>query len=259
MSDSVVFQREGAVAILSLNRPEVLNALNEEMLLALQQLVRQAGEDRAVRAVLLQANGRGFCAGADLGVKRRADGPTPGDNLRRLYHPVTEGLRAMPKPVVVAVNGIAAGAGMSLALAGDILVAGESAAFAQSFTRIGLVPDAGSSWLLPRAVGEMRARALAMLGKKIDAAEAQRCGLVWEVVPDDRLQATALALAHELAAMPTQALAGVKQLYAGTLSRDLHAQLELEADLQTTAVASADFREGVAAFLEKRKPVFKGL
>lgn len=258
MSDSVLLRREGAVAILTLNRPEVLNALDEDMLLALGRLVRQLAGDSSVRALLLQAHGRGFCAGADLAVDRGAEPPPAGETLRRLYHPIVQALRAMPKPVVVAVNGIAAGAGMSLAMAGDILVAGESAVFAQSFTRVGLVPDAGSSWLLPRAVGEMRARALALLGRKIGAAEAQRCGLVWEVVADDRLQACALELANELAAMPTQALAGVKRLYQGTLSRDLATQMEVEADLQTAAAASADFREGVCAFLEKRKPVFTG-
>jgi 2-(1,2-epoxy-1,2-dihydrophenyl)acetyl-CoA isomerase len=254
----VELQIDDAVAILTLNRPAVLNALDEEMLLALQRQVRCVGEDPAIRAVLLQARGRGFCAGADLAVERGAEPPSAAETLHRLYHPVIEGLRGMPKPVVVAVNGIAAGAGMSLAMAGDILLAGQSASFAQSFARIGLVPDAGSSWFLPRAVGEMRARALALLGTRIDADEAHRLGLVWQLVPDDSLAATALELARQLAAMPTQALAGIKKLYDGTLSRDLPAQLALEAQLQTHAATSADFREGVAAFLAKRKPVFTG-
>jgi 2-(1,2-epoxy-1,2-dihydrophenyl)acetyl-CoA isomerase len=256
--ESVLLESDGAVAIITLHRPEALNALDEQMLIALQQAVTRVAGDRESRALLLQAHGRGFCAGADLAVKRDSATPPAGDTLRRLYHPVIEGLRSMPKPVVVAVNGIAAGAGMSLAMAGDILVAGESASFAQSFSRVGLVPDAGSSWLLPRAIGEMRARALALLGKRISSAYAQRCGLVWEVVPDEHLRSTALALARELAAMPTQALAGIKRLYEGTLSRDLGSQMALEAELQTGAAQSSDFREGVAAFLEKRKPVFTG-
>ena len=258
MSESILLQTDGAVAVLTLNRPEVLNALNEEMLLSLHQQLRRVGDDPAIRAVLLQARGRGFCAGADLAVDRGAAPPPAAETLRRLYHPVVAGLRAMAKPVVVAVNGVAAGAGMSLALAGDILIAGESASFTQSFARVGLVPDAGSSWFLPRAVGEMRARALALTGKKMDAVQAQRFGLVWEVVPDDRLQGAAQELARELAAMPTRALAGIKRLYEGTMERDLPAQLGLEAELQTAAAASEDFREGVAAFLAKRKPVFTG-
>ena len=258
MSDSILLDVDGAVAVVTLNRPAVLNALDEDMLLALQEQVRRVAEDRAIRAILLQARGRGFCAGADLAVDRGREPPPAGETLHRLYHPIVQGLRGMPKPVVVAVNGIAAGAGMSLAMAGDVLVAGQSAAFAQSFARVGLVPDAGSSWFLPRAVGEMRARALALLGRKIDAAEAHRLGLVWQVVPDDSLAATALALARELAAMPTQALAGIKRLYDGALSRDLPAQLALEADLQTAAANSADFQEGVAAFLARRPPQFTG-
>ena len=155
MTQSLQYAVEGAVATLTLNRPEVLNALTAEMLLELGRRVQHAASDATVRAVLVRANGRGFCAGADLTVD--ADGPPPdaADTLRRVYHPVVEGLHGMAKPVVVAVNGVAAGAGMSLALAGDIVVAGESASFVQSFTRVGLVPDAGSSWFLPRAVGEI--------------------------------------------------------------------------------------------------------
>lgn len=258
MSDTVLLQMGDAVATITLNRPEVLNALNEEMLLALRKFVGLVSEDQGVRAVLVEARGRGFCAGADLAADL-GKAPLPaGETLRRLYHPVIEGLRGMAKPVVVAVNGIASGAGMSLAMAGDILLAGESASFAQSFSRVGLVPDAGSSWLLPRAVGEMRARALSLLAKRIGAAEAHCWGLVWEVVADDCLSETARDLTCELAAMPTQSLAGIKRLYQDSLSCNLSSQLALEAELQTAAAASEDFGEGVAAFLSKRKPVFTG-
>jgi 2-(1,2-epoxy-1,2-dihydrophenyl)acetyl-CoA isomerase len=255
---SVQLNIDGAVAVLTLNRPEVLNALDEEMLLGLRQYIDRVGEDATVRAVLLQARGRAFCAGADLAIDRTGATPDAGETLRRLYHPVIEGLRRMAKPVVVAVNGVAAGAGMSLALAADILVAAESASFAQSFARVGLVPDAGSSWLLPRAVGDMRARAMALLGQRLSASDAQRWGLVWEVVPDVELAGAAMRLTRELADMPTQALAGIKRLYQGTFFRDLRGQMALEAELQAAAAQSHDFREGVSAFLAKRQPVFAG-
>lgn len=258
MTESLQYAADGGVATLTLNRPEVLNALTEEMLLEFRRRVDDAAADRNIRAVLIRANGRGFCAGADLAVN--VDGPPPdaAATLRRLYHPVVEGLRGMAKPVVIAVNGVAAGAGMSLALAGDIVIAGESASFAQSFTRVGLVPDAGSSWFLPRAIGEGRARAMALLGKRIGARDALAMGLVWEVVPDDQLASAAAALASELAGLPTLALAATKRLYQGVSARSLSEQLDREAEAQAAAARTRDFREAVAAFRDKRKPVFTG-
>jgi 2-(1,2-epoxy-1,2-dihydrophenyl)acetyl-CoA isomerase len=258
MTESIAYQVEGSVATLTLNRPEVLNALTEEMLLQLGRRVLDAAGDRRVRAVLMRANGRGFCAGADLAADKDGQPPDAAATLRRLYHPVVEELRDMAKPVVVAVNGVAAGAGMSLVLAADIVLAGESASFAQSFTRVGLVPDAGSSWFLPRAVGESRARALALLGKRIGARDALSMGLVWEVVPDDQLGTAAGNLAAELAALPPQALAATKRLYQGVSARSLAEQLDREAEAQSAAARTRDFREAVAAFREKRKPVFTG-
>jgi 2-(1,2-epoxy-1,2-dihydrophenyl)acetyl-CoA isomerase len=258
MTQSIQYALGGSVATLTLNRPEVLNALTAEMLLELGRQVHGAAGDPKVRAVLVRANGRGFCAGADLSVDVNGPPPDAADTLRRLYHPIVEALHGMAKPVVVAVNGVAAGAGMSLALAGDIVVAGESASFVQSFTRVGLVPDAGSSWFLPRAVGEGRARAMALLGKRIGARDALAMGLVWDVVPDDQLHPATSALAAELASMPTQALAATKRLYRGVSTRSLAEQLDREAEAQSSAARTRDFREAVSAFRDKRKPVFTG-
>ncbi len=258
MTESIEYAVDGSIATLTLNRPEVLNALTEEMLLDFGRRVRDAAGDERIRAVLIRANGRGFCAGADLVANKDGQPADAAATLRRLYHPVVEGIRHMAKPVVVAVNGVAAGAGMSLVLAADIVVAGTSASFAQSFTRIGLVPDAGSSWFLPRVVGETRARALALLGKRISAHDALSLGLVWEVVPDDQLVSAARTLAEELASMPNRALAATKRLYEGVSTRTLTEQLELEADAQSAAASTVDFREAVTAFRDKRKPVFTG-
>ena len=253
---AVLLAQEGGVATLTLNRPEVLNALNKDLMLALRAAVDQVAADTSVRAVVLTGNGRGFSAGADL-ASTGGDLP-PGDLLRQRYHPVIEALRGMEKPVITAVNGVAAGAGMSLALAGDIVLAGESASFLQAFSKIGLVPDAGSTYFLPRLVGAMRARALAILADKISASDAQAMGMVWKVVPDEALQAEARRMATHLAKMPTRAYAMIKDALNQSLDNTLPEQLEIEADLQTIAGKSEDFREGVAAFLAKRPPDFKG-
>lgn len=241
---------------MTLNRPEVLNALNKALMTELRVAVDQVAADKTVRAVIITGNGRGFSAGADL-ASTGGDLP-PGDLLRQRYHPVIETIRGMNKPVITAVNGVAAGAGMSIALAGDIVLAGESASFLQAFSKIGLVPDAGSTYFLPRLVGAMRARALAILADKISAADAHSFGIVWKVVPDATLQDEARRMAQHLAKMPTQAYAMIKQALNQSLDNTLPEQLEVEADLQTRAGQSEDFREGVAAFLAKRPPDFKG-
>ena len=178
--------------------------------------------------------------------------------MREFYHPLIELMRAMPKPIVTAVNGVAAGAGMSIALAGDIVVAGQSATFLQAFSKIGLVPDAGSTWFLPRYAGDVRARALAMLADRISSADALQYGMVWKVYADDALLAEARKMAEYLAKMPTRAYALIKQALNGTYDRTLTDQLELEAQLQTEAVKTEDAAEGVRAFVEKRPPNFKG-
>ena len=258
MSDSpVLYKVDGAVATITLNRPDVLNALNTALMLALREAVTAASDDAAVRAVIVTGAGRGFSAGADLASSSGGTG-NAGTTLRERYHPVILAMRAMPKPIISAVNGVAAGAGMSIAMAGDIILAARSASFLQAFSKIGLVPDAGSTWFLPRYVGDVRARALAILADRISATDAQNFGLVWQVHDDADLMPRAREMAERLAAMPTRAYAMIKQALNDSHQRGLSEQLELEADLQVQAGQTEDFREGVAAFLQKRPPQFKG-
>jgi 2-(1,2-epoxy-1,2-dihydrophenyl)acetyl-CoA isomerase len=258
MTAPVLYHAAEGVATITFNRPEVLNALNADLLVALREAVDRAASDDSVRAVVLTAAGRGFSAGADLGARNMDPSKDSGDLLRERYHPIILTLRNMPKPLITAVNGVAAGAGMSFALVGDVVLAGKSASFLQAFSKIGLVPDAGSTWMVPRYVGEQRARALAILAEKIDAEEAQRMGMVWRVYPDEDLQAEAAKLASHLASMPTMAYGLIKQALNASSTNDLATQLELEAALQSRACRTEDFREGVKAFVEKRKPQFKG-
>lgn len=260
MTSPVLYHASEGVATITLNRPEVLNALNAELMQELRAAVDRAAADESVRAVVLTGAGRGFSSGADLGARQSTSGEMAdsGALLRERYHPIVLALRQMPKPVISAVNGVAAGAGMSLALAADVVLAGKSASFLQAFSKIGLVPDAGSTYFVPRYAGEMRARALAILAEKIDAEEAQRIGLVWKVHADDALQAEASKMASHLANMPTFAYGLIKEALNASSGNDLAAQLELEASQQSLACRSEDFREGVAAFVAKRPPQFKG-
>lgn len=256
---AVLYAAEAGVATLTMNRPAVLNALDDALLAGLRDGLARAKADPAVRALLLTGAGRGFCAGADLAAGAMRDGPLDvAQSLRERYHPIVLAMRQCPKPIVAAVNGAAAGAGMSLALACDIVLAGESATFLQAFTRIGLVPDCGSTWFLPRMAGDVRARALALLAERISAADALQYGLVWKVHADDRLMPEALATARKMAQMPTRAYDLVKQAFAAGSGNGLAEQLELEALLQAQAMDTEDHREGVAAFLAKRPAQFKG-
>jgi 2-(1,2-epoxy-1,2-dihydrophenyl)acetyl-CoA isomerase len=256
---TVLYAAESGVATLTMNRADVLNALNDDLLGALREALARAKADAEVRAVVLTGAGRGFCAGADLAAGAARQGPYDvAQGLRERYHPIVLAMRQFPKPIVGAVNGVAAGAGMSLALACDIVLAGESASFLQAFTRIGLVPDCGSTWFLPRLVGDVRARALVMLADKVPAADALRYGLVWQVIADDRPVAEAQACAGRLARMPTRAYDLIKQALAVSSGNGLGEQLEVEALLQAQAMATEDHREGVAAFLGKRSANFKG-
>lgn len=254
----VLYESAQAIATITLNRPDVLNALDDSLIRALRDAVERAAGDDAVRAVLLTGAGRGFSSGADLASVPPSPSLDLGQLLRERYHPVILAMRSMPKPVVCAVNGPAAGAGMSIALAGDIVLAARSAYFVQAFSKIGLVPDAGSTWFLPRYAGDVRARAMALLAERIDAPTAERFGLVWQVLDDEQLMPQARQLAARLAAQPTRACALIKQALNDSFGRDLPAQLELEATLQTQAGRTEDFAEGVAAFLQRRAPVFKG-
>lgn len=269
MADSgnmLLRETDNAVLTLTLNRPEVLNAMNGALARTLMAALEQAGEEASrgeVRAVVITGAGRGFCAGADLtdpGMRGKAGlpGADLGAYLRQHYHPIIERMRSLPVPIITAVNGSAAGAGMSLALAGDIVLAGRSATFLQAFSRIGLIPDAGSTYFLPRLAGESRARALAILADKITAEQALQFGLVWQVLPDEDLQTATRDMAARLATMPTRAYALIKEALNQSLHNDLSRQLEVEAQLQSRAGQTEDFSEGVAAFLAKRQANFKG-
>ena len=251
----------GSVRTLALNRPKALNSFTAAMHGELRAALDAAAADRAVRCVVITGTGRGFCAGQDLAdpsVAPRAEGAAVdvGSAIERFYKPLALRIRSMPVPVVAAVNGVAAGAGANFALLCDVVVAARSASFIQAFSKIGLVPDCGGSWLLPRLVGRANALALAMLGDKLGAEDAVRLGLIWKCVDDDAFSAEVAALAARLAALPTRALVATRQALDASQQLDLAAALSLEADVQRTLGAAADFKEGVAAFVAKRAAVF---
>ncbi len=254
----LVRQHDGWTEVV-LNRPERLNAFNEAMHKSLAAALDQVAADEACRAVLLTGSGRGFCAGQDLSDLGREGAPVDlGDTLDRFYNPLIRQLRGLRKPIICAVNGVAAGAGANLALACDIVVAARSARFIQAFAKIGLVPDSGGTFFLPRLVGDARARALTLLAEPISAEQAAAWGMIWQVVEDEALLQAAETLASHLATQPTQALAQTKFALNVSWENTLTAQLDLERDLQRVAGQSPDYAEGVAAFTEKRLPCFTG-
>jgi 2-(1,2-epoxy-1,2-dihydrophenyl)acetyl-CoA isomerase len=248
--------RDGAVLTITLNRPDVLNAFNAAMHKALAAALKEARED-AVRAVVVTGAGRGFCVGQDLTEFREAPGDI-GERLRASYHPNVLAIRALEKPVIAAVNGAAAGAGLSFACACDIRLAADTATFVPAFINIGLVPDSGGSFFIARLLGPARAFEWMSSGRRLTAAEAQAWGLVSEVAAADDLAPRTAELAAELAALPTRGVGMTKRLFDRAPRATLEEQLEWEAQLQTAATQTADFREGVAAFLEKRPPRFSG-
>lgn len=246
---------------LTLNRPDRLNAFNEDMHLALRAGLERAHAESGVRAVLLTGAGRGFCAGQDLGnrdPRNWTEPPDLGQSIERFYNPNIRLIRSLDKPVVCAVNGVAAGAGANIALACDIVLAARSARFVEAFAKIGLVPDAGGSWMLPRLIGEARAKALALSAEALPAEKAEAWGLIWKAVDDALLLDEAQALAVRLAAGPTRGLGLTKRAIQAAATNDLDAQLDLERDLQREAGRTDDYAEGVLAFLEKRTPQFNG-
>ena len=258
--DNILFSSEGSVARITLNRPDRLNSFTQAMHADLRDALARVKSDATLRVLLLTGAGRGFCAGQDL-----SEGEVPpgkpidiGGIIERSYKPLVLALRSLPMPVVCAVNGLAAGAGANVALACDIVVAAKSASFIQAFCKIGLLPDAGGTYFLPRLVGSARARGLALLGDKLSGEQAAEWGLIWKCVDDDALTATVEALLRQLAAAPTRALAATKEALDAASGNTLEAQLNCERDLQQTLGRSADFQEGVAAFREKRPPRFSG-
>ena len=260
-SETVLASLEAGVLRLTLNRPDKLNSFNEEMHLALRAQIQRAHDDDAVRAVLLTGAGRGFCAGQDLGDRDpRKGGPAPdlGKTLETFYNPTLRLIRQLEKPVICAVNGVAAGAGANIAFACDIVLAAKSAKFIQAFAKIGLVPDAGGTWSLSRILGEPRAKALALTAEPLPAEKAADWGLIWKAVDDADLMAEASKLAESLAAGPTLGLGLTKRLIQAASTNTLDQQLDMERDLQQQAGRSADYAEGVTAFLEKRPARFSG-
>ena len=258
--ESIIATHAAGVAEITLNRPAVLNSFTRPMARELQQALRDAGDDPQVRAILITGAGRAFCAGQDLAEAVPSEGPPPpiADIVRETYNPTIQLIRAIEKPVIAAVNGVAAGAGANLAIACDLVIAAESASFIQAFAKIGLVPDTAGTYFLPRLVGMARATALMFLGDRVSATDARDMGMIWRVVPNDLLMDTAREVARELAQQPTRAFGLTKQALNASMHNDLAAQLEVEAELQAQAGATHDFAEGVAAFLAKRPPNFEG-
>jgi 2-(1,2-epoxy-1,2-dihydrophenyl)acetyl-CoA isomerase len=257
---SILSEARAGYHVITLNRPERLNAFNDAMHEALRDAIARAEADESCRALLITGAGRGFCAGQDLSDRLLKPGekPLPRKSLEIYYNPLVRKLRALPFPVIAAVNGVAAGAGCNIALACDIVLAARSASFTQSFARIGLIPDSGGTWLLPRLVGEARARALALLAEPLPAEKAEQWGLVWKCVDDAALAGEARKLCEHFAAAPTQGLALIKRALDASAGNSFDAQLDLERDLQREANMTPDYAEGVRAFMEKRKPNFSG-
>jgi 2-(1,2-epoxy-1,2-dihydrophenyl)acetyl-CoA isomerase len=255
MGDLVRVEVGGGVCRITLNRPEVMNALNRDLRRELTAALR---EGQSERVIVLTGAGRGFCSGQDLSDASGLDAAGFEATLNEEYVPMIRAITEAPVPVIAAVNGVAAGAGANLALACDLVIATENAVFLQAFTRIGLIPDAGGTSFLPRRVGLQRAMGAALLAEPVSARQAADWGMIWEAVPDDRFAEVVAARAAKLAAGPTGAYAALKQALRGAFDQPLEAQLATEARLQAVCGASADFREGVAAFMERRAPQFRG-
>ena len=257
---SILVDKRAGYRVITLNRPDRLNAFSEAMHLALRAALDDAGRDESCRALLITGAGRGFCTGQDLNDRLAKPGEQVvlGGTLEQFYNPLVRKIRSLPFPVVAAVNGVAAGAGCNIALACDIVIAARSASFLQAFARVGLIPDSGGTWILPRLVGMARARGLALLAEPLPADKAESWGLIWKAVDDAALMSEAEKLCLHFAGAPTQGLALIKRALDAAMTNGLDAQLDLERDSQRAASLTPDYAEGVRAFMEKRKPNFTG-
>ena len=258
MSETVIVKIKSGVETIVLNRPDSYNAFNREMSLALQKAIDQGASDSSVRAILITGKGKAFSSGQDLNEATNPKGPDLNTILLEHFNPIIRKIRKTPKPIVIAINGIAAGAGANLALVGDIVVASESTSFVQAFSKIGLIPDSGGTLTLPRLVGYAKASAWMITAEKIEAQEALACGMIYKIFSDDELFDKSLEIAESLAKQPTRAFAGIKEAINQSTFYGLDEQLEAERELQVKMGETHDFKEGVSAFLEKRSPKFKG-
>ncbi len=258
MQNSVLLEIQENIAIITLNRPEKFNSFNREMALRMQAILDECESNTSVRCIYLTANGKGFCAGQDLAELTGDNPPTISQILTEHYNPIVTRLRNIALPVVCAVNGVAAGAGANIALACDVVVASEAASFIQAFSKIGLIPDSGGTFTLPRLIGFQRASALMMLGDKVSATEALQMGMLYKVFSDETFKEESMKIALTLANMPTKGLAYTKFVLNQSMNNNLEQQLKLEDEFQKKSAATKDYNEGVTAFIEKRKPVFVG-
>ncbi|MEM1322491.1 MAG: enoyl-CoA hydratase-related protein [Bacteroidota bacterium] len=256
--ESILYRLEAGLARITLNRPKVYNSFNREMALAFLDRLQECADNEDIRAVYLTGAGKAFCAGQDLQEAIDPEGPGITTIVQEHYNPIVRRICELEKPVIAAINGVAAGAGANIALACDVTIATESASFIQAFSKIGLIPDSGGTYFLQRLIGRPKAMALAMLGDKVSATEAERIGMIYKVVADKEFETTALGIARKLATMPTRGLGLTKRALNLGLDNDLKTQLDIEEQLQTIAAQTEDYREGVQAFLEKRKPTFQG-
>lgn len=256
--ESILFSLENNIAKITLNRPDKYNSFNREMALTFQHYIKECKTNSDVRALYITGNGKAFCAGQDLQEAIDTEGPDLTTIVSEHYNPIIEAIREIEKPVIAAVNGVAAGAGANIALACDIVMATESAYFLQAFSKIGLIPDSGGTFFLPRIIGFQRASALMMLGEKVPAKEAERIGMIYKSFADDMFKAETMKITQKLAKMPTRGLGLTKRALNYSVHNDLTTQLGIEEQLQTSASNTLDYKEGVQAFLEKRKPEFKG-
>jgi 2-(1,2-epoxy-1,2-dihydrophenyl)acetyl-CoA isomerase len=259
MTNSIELKINNKVAFISLNRPDVFNSFNREMALSLQKTLTDCSNDNSIRAIVITGNGKAFCAGQDL---KEVTDPDLNPGFRKIleehYNPIIKKIRTIEKPIIAAVNGVAAGAGANIALACDIVLAAENASFIQAFSKIGLIPDSAGTFFLPRLIGFQKASALMMLGDKVSALEAEQLGMVYKVIAAESFLEEVTKIAETLAEMPTKAIGLTKRLLNQSLTNNLENQLAIESDLQIEASSSNDYKEGVTAFVEKRKPQFNG-